>query len=99
MLSVPEDSPMDDPLQKALGSLKQSIAKRTKKAVKASSAEEKEENLFSPRQPDPPPRDQQDLMAFPFFSLEKSKRTKPIEYEQGRVKVFIEGLPSTGIAT
>ena len=90
---------MDDPLQKALGSLKQSIAKRSRKAVQAASIEEKEENLFRPRQPDPPPRDQQDLMAFPFFSLEKSKRTRPIEYEKGNVRVFIDGRSSVGIAT
>ena len=99
MLSVPEDSPMDDPLQKALGNLKQSIAKRTKKVVQAASIEEQEENLFRPRQPDPSPRDQQDLMAFPFFSLSKNKRVEPIIYEQGNVKVTVRGLYDVGIAT
>jgi plasmid replication initiation protein len=38
-------------------------------------------------------------MAFPFFSLEKSKRTKPIIYEQGDIKVVIAGLTTVGIAT
>jgi plasmid replication initiation protein len=90
---------MDDPLQKALDSLHQSIAKRTKKAVKASSIEEKEENLFKAKSPDPSPRDQQDLMAFPFFSLAKTKRTEPIIYEQGNVKVEVAGLSTVGIAT
>jgi plasmid replication initiation protein len=90
---------MDDPLQKALGSLQQSIAKRAKKAGKASSIEESEENLFRPHQPNPSPRDQQDLMAFPFFSLSKNKRIEPIIYEQGNVKVIVRGLYDVGIAT
>ena len=90
---------MDDPLQKALDSLQQSIAKRTKKAVKGSSIEEKEESLFKAKSPDPSPRDQQDLMAFPFFSLAKTKRTEPIIYEQGNVKVEVAGLSTVGIAT
>ena len=90
---------MDDPLQKALGSLKQSIAKRTKKAVKASSIEEKEENLFKAQSPDPSPRDQHDLMSLPFFSLSKNKRVEPIIYEQGNIKVTVRGLYDIGIAT
>ena len=99
MSSAPEDSLMDDPLQKALGSLKQSIAKRTKKAVKSLSIEEKEEHLFKAQVPDPSPREQQDLMAFPFFSLSKNKRTEPIKYEHGNVRVMVRGLADIGIAT
>jgi plasmid replication initiation protein len=99
MSSVSEDSLMDDPLQKSLGSLHQNITKRTKKAVKVSSIEEKEENLFKAQSPDPSPRDQQDLMALPFFSLAKTKRTKPIIYEQGNVSVVVAGLSTVGIAT
>src|SRR5512143_2972297 len=58
-----------------------------------------EEDLFKANLADPSPRDQQDLMSLPFFSLSKNRRTEPIEYQQGNVKIFIEGRPSVGIAT
>ena len=58
-----------------------------------------EEDLFTANLSDPCPRDQQDIMAIPFFSLEKNKRTKPIEYEQGDIKVTVAGLSTVGIAT
>src|SRR5512135_2494936 len=90
---------MTDPLQKALDSLQHTISRKTKKTVGTSSIEEKKENLFKAQALDPSPRDQQDLMSLPFFSLSKNKRTEPIIYEQGNVKVFIEGRPSVGIAT
>ena len=38
------------------------------------------------------PRDAQDLMAYPFFSLAKSKRTVPIHFRAGDVVVCVEGL-------
>lgn len=56
-------------------------------------------NLFFADLVDPNLRDQQDTMAFPFFSLEKNKRTKPITYEKNGVSVEIDGLTKTGIAT
>lgn len=100
---------MDTKLQKALDSLHRSMAKRGQEiakpslnqAVEAAEVVEttQEEDLFKTNLPDPSPRDQQDLMAFPFFSLEKSKRTKPIIYEQGDVKVTVRGLADIGIAT
>ncbi|MDM1422010.1 replication initiator protein A, partial [Pseudomonas aeruginosa] len=31
------------------------------------------------------PRDSQDLMAFPFFSLAKSRRTAPIDFRSGNI--------------
>lgn len=46
-----------------------------------------------------PPRDAQDLMAYPFFSLAKSKRTVPIDFRSGGVTVRVEGSAQHGIAT
>lgn len=45
------------------------------------------------------PRDAQDLMAYPFFSLAKSRRTAPIHFEAGHVWLTVEGVPEHGIAT
>lgn len=45
------------------------------------------------------PRDVQDLMTYPFFSLAKSKRTKPIDYRAGEVTVRVEGTHEYGLAT
>lgn len=45
------------------------------------------------------PRDAQDLMAYPFFSLAKSRRTVPIRFEAGGVSLTVEGVPEHGIAT
>lgn len=44
-------------------------------------------------------RDAQDLMAYPFFSLAKSRRTVPIHFEAGGVLLTVEGVPEHGIAT
>jgi len=44
-------------------------------------------------------RDQQDLMSYPFFSLAKGARAKPIEYELGQVSILVEGVVDIGIAT
>jgi plasmid replication initiation protein len=44
-------------------------------------------------------RDAQDLMAYPFFSLSKSHRTKPIEFVSGRVSIRVEAVPDHGMAT
>ncbi|MGQ9370697.1 replication initiator protein A [Azospirillum sp. ST 5-10] len=44
-------------------------------------------------------RDQQDLMAHPFFSLAKGKRTVPIDYGAGAVRIRVEGTVEHGIAT
>lgn len=48
---------------------------------------------------DMPPRDAQDLMAHPFFSLAKSRRTVPINFSAGTVTVQVEGTLEHGIAT
>jgi plasmid replication initiation protein len=44
-------------------------------------------------------RDAQDLMAYPFFSLSKSRRLVPIRFEVGSVKITVEGVAEHGIAT
>ena len=45
------------------------------------------------------PRDAQDLMTYPFFSLAKSRRIVPIRFEAGAVSLTVEGVPEHGIAT
>src|SRR5665213_2855190 len=44
-------------------------------------------------------RDSQDLMAYPFFSLGKSRRVRPIDYRVGPVSVRVEGTLEHGLAT
>jgi plasmid replication initiation protein len=44
-------------------------------------------------------RDAQDLMAYPFFSLAKSKRTIPIDFRTREIYVRVEGTHEHGIAT
>ncbi|MFD1911837.1 replication initiator protein A [Halodurantibacterium flavum] len=48
---------------------------------------------------DASPRDQRDLMERPFFSLAKSRRTVPILYEAGGVRVEVFAVPEHGMAT
>ncbi|WP_353215213.1 replication initiator protein A [Salinisphaera hydrothermalis] len=55
--------------------------------------------LFRALPGDMAPRDAQDLMAYPFFSLAKSRRTRPIDYRAGGVTVRVEGTAEHGIAT
>jgi Plasmid replication initiator protein len=43
-------------------------------------------DLFRALPGDLAPRDAQDLMAYPFFSLAKSKRLTPIDFKAGSVK-------------
>lgn len=44
-------------------------------------------------------KDQQDLMQYPFFSLSKSKRVSPIEYDDGKVKITVTSPQEHGIAS
>ena len=44
-------------------------------------------------------RDAQNLMAYPFFSLAKSRRTVPIRFEAGAVSLTVEGVTEHCIAT
>jgi len=45
------------------------------------------------------PRDAQDLMAWPFFSLAKSKRTRPIDFRLGDTWILVEATAEHGMAT
>ena len=45
------------------------------------------------------PRDAQDLMAWPFFSLAKTKRTVPIDFHMGATWISVEAVPEHGMAT
>ncbi|WP_195164232.1 replication initiator protein A [Mesorhizobium sp. NBSH29] len=55
--------------------------------------------LFRVSARDPAPRDAQDLMAYPFFSLSKSHRVRPIDYEVADVVIRVEAVPEHGMAT
>ena len=55
--------------------------------------------LFRALPSDLAPRDAQDLMAYPFFSLSKSHRVEPIEYRSGEIAVRVEAVPEHGMAT
>jgi plasmid replication initiation protein len=55
--------------------------------------------LFRASTNDLAPRDAQDLMAYPFFSLSKSRRTQPIDYAVGDVVIRVEAVPEHGMAT
>jgi plasmid replication initiation protein len=56
-------------------------------------------DLFRALPGDMAPRDAQDLMAYPFFSLAKSRRTAPIDFRSSGVTVRVEGTQEHGIAT
>jgi len=44
-------------------------------------------------------RDAQDLMSWPFFSLSKSRRIRPIDFRMGNVIIRVEATPEHGMAT
>ncbi|WP_288483514.1 replication initiator protein A [uncultured Novosphingobium sp.] len=58
-------------------------------------------DLFIPLMGDLPLKDQRETMERPFFSLQKRKRVKPIEYQSpdGETWVKIEAIPAYGMAT
>lgn len=56
-------------------------------------------DFFVPIAGETKPRDQQDIMSFPCFSLSKRKRTKPIVFKSGENWVEIRGNPKYGMAT
>ncbi len=63
------------------------------------SAEREQLELFRALPGDLAARDAQDLMAYPFFSLAKSKRLKPIDFKAGDVAIRVEAVPEHGMAT
>ncbi|MGY3451970.1 plasmid replication initiation protein [Bradyrhizobium sp. USDA 4353] len=56
-------------------------------------------DLFRALPGDLAPRDAQDLMAYPFFSLAKTKRVVPIDFRAGTVAIRVEAVPEHGMAT
>ncbi|MFN8681345.1 replication initiator protein A [Paracoccus sp. P2] len=56
-------------------------------------------DLFRALPGDFAPRDAQDIMAYPFFSLAKSKRIAPIDFAAGSVTIRVEAVPDHGMAT
>ena len=62
-------------------------------------SEREQLDLFRALPGDLAPRDAQDLMAYPFFSLAKSKRTVPIDFRAGKITIRVEPVPEHGMAT
>lgn len=56
-------------------------------------------DLFRALPGDFAPRDAQDLMAYPFFSLSKSRRIAPIDFAAGNITIRVEAVPDHGMAT
>jgi len=55
--------------------------------------------LFRPGPATIAPRDAQDLMTWPFFSLAKSRRITPIDFRMGETWISVEAVPEHGMAT
>ena len=64
-----------------------------------SRSEREQLELFRALPGDLKPRDAQDLMAYPFFSLAKTHRTTPIDYRSGEIAIRVEAVPEHGMAT
>jgi len=62
-------------------------------------SEREQLDLFHARPGELAPRDAQDLMAHPFFSLAKSKRLTPIDFRAGSISIRVEAVPEHGMAT
>src|SRR5271165_1499216 len=62
-------------------------------------SEREQLELFRALPNDLAPRDAQDLMAYPFFSLAKSHRTTPIDFRAGEVAIRVEATAEHGMAT
>ncbi|SDR57668.1 Plasmid replication initiator protein [Rhizobiales bacterium GAS113] len=62
-------------------------------------AAEEQLELFRALPGDLAPRDAQDLMAYPFFSLSKTPRVKPIDFRMGGITIRVEATPDHGMAT
>jgi len=63
------------------------------------STEREQLELFRALPGDLAARDAQDLMAYPFFSLAKSKRLAPINFKAGAIVIRVEAVPEHGLAT
>jgi plasmid replication initiation protein len=68
-------------------------------AARRASTERRQLDLFRAIPGKLAARDAQDLMAWPFFSLAKSRRVKPIDFRMGDVSITVEATPEHGMAT
>ncbi|WP_332116672.1 replication initiator protein A [Azorhizobium caulinodans] len=64
-----------------------------------SRSEREQLELFRALPGDLAPRDAQDLMAYPFFSLAKTHRVTPIDYRAGEIAIRVEAVAEHGMAT
>jgi plasmid replication initiation protein len=71
----------------------------THRRNRQTSAEREQLELFRALPGDLAPRDAQDLMSYPFFSLAKSRRTTPIDFRMGEITIKVEATPEHGMAT
>src|SRR3954449_450665 len=62
-------------------------------------SEREQLDLFRALPGDLAPRDAQDLMAYPFFSLAKTHRVTPIDFRINKIKIRVEAVPEHGMAT
>jgi plasmid replication initiation protein len=62
-------------------------------------SEREQLELFRALPGDLAPRDAQDLMAYPFFSLAKTHRVTPIDYRAGEIAIRVEAVSEHGMAT
>jgi plasmid replication initiation protein len=62
-------------------------------------SEREQLELFRALPGDLAPRDAQDLMAYPFFSLAKTHRITPIDYRTSDIAIRVEAIPEHGMAT
>jgi len=62
-------------------------------------SEREQLELFRALPGDLAPRDAQDLMAYPFFSLSKTHRVTPINYRANDIAIHVEAVPEHGMAT
>ncbi|MCC8947809.1 replication initiator protein A [Bradyrhizobium sp. Arg62] len=62
-------------------------------------SEREQLDLFRALPRDLAPRDAQDLLAYPFFSLAKTKRIAPIDFRAGAIAIRVEAVPEHGMAT
>jgi plasmid replication initiation protein len=67
--------------------------------VSHSPAETRQMELFVSAGGDIAARDAQDLMAWPFFSLAKTKRVRPIDFRIGETSILVEATAEHGMAT
>ncbi len=62
-------------------------------------SEREQLELFRALPGDLAPRDAQDLMAYPFFSLAKTHRTTPIDFRMNGITIRVEAVAEHGMAT